>query len=133
MQVSIGSRATLVLVNGQRLAPSGSAGAFTDVANIPLSAIDHIDVLTSGGSEANLTALVVARERLRYEQRDRAVLYVSEQRHWSVDRAAKIIGLRAEQVQAVPVDAGLSSQMVCSGGRSPRATARFMTRTTMAA
>lgn len=46
----LGSRATLVLVDGHRLAPSGSAGAFTDVGNIPLSAIDHIDVLTSGAS-----------------------------------------------------------------------------------
>ncbi len=45
-------------------------------------------LLTSGGSEANLTALVVAREQLALEQRDRAVLYVSQERHWSIDRAA---------------------------------------------
>src|SRR5439155_25405322 len=50
-------------------------------------------LLTSGGSEANLTALLVARERLGLAERERAVLYVTEQRHWSVDRAAKIIGL----------------------------------------
>lgn len=62
-------------------------------------------ILTGGGSEANLTALVVARERLTAEQRARAVLYVSAERHWSVDRAARIIGLRADQVQAVAVDA----------------------------
>src|SRR5206468_6293659 len=42
-------------------------------------------VLTGGGSEANLTALVAARERLAEEERGRAVLYVAEQRHWSVD------------------------------------------------
>src|SRR6516225_9231364 len=34
-------------------------------------------LLTSGGSEANLTALVVARERLRQEDRQRAVLYLT--------------------------------------------------------
>jgi aromatic-L-amino-acid decarboxylase len=61
-------------------------------------------LLTSGGSEANLLALVVARERLTYEERDRAVLYVPEQRHWSIDRAAKIMGLRQDQVRALPVD-----------------------------
>ncbi len=41
--------------------------------------------------------------------------------------------VRSSRSWARQVDAGLSSQMVCSGGMSPRATARFMTRTTMAA
>jgi glutamate/tyrosine decarboxylase-like PLP-dependent enzyme len=62
-------------------------------------------ILTSGGSEANLTALLVARERLSYEQRSAAVLYVTEQRHWSIDRAAKVIGLRPDQVHPVRADA----------------------------
>lgn len=61
-------------------------------------------ILTSGGSEANLTALTVARERLSFEERGRAVLYVTEQRHWSADRAAKIIGMRPDQIHAVPAD-----------------------------
>jgi glutamate/tyrosine decarboxylase-like PLP-dependent enzyme len=61
-------------------------------------------ILTSGGSEANLTALLVARESLTFEDRPRAVLYVTQQRHGSVDRAAKVIGLRPDQVQAVPAD-----------------------------
>jgi glutamate/tyrosine decarboxylase-like PLP-dependent enzyme len=55
-------------------------------------------ILTGGGSEANLTALLVARERLGFEDRQHAVLYVSEQRHWSVDRTARVIGLRPEQL-----------------------------------
>jgi aromatic-L-amino-acid decarboxylase len=55
-------------------------------------------LLTSGGSEANLTALVAAREPLSYADRQRATLYVTEQRHWSVDRAAKVMGLRSDQV-----------------------------------
>jgi outer membrane receptor protein involved in Fe transport len=46
----IGQRATLILVNGRRLAPSGSAGTFTDVSNIPISAIDHIDVISDGAA-----------------------------------------------------------------------------------
>ena len=67
-------------------------------------------VLTGGGSEANLTALVVARELVPYEERQRSVLYVTEQRHWSVDRAARVMGLRPEQVQPVPADAGFRLQ-----------------------
>ncbi len=61
-------------------------------------------VLTGGGSEANLTALVAARETLSWEERSRAVLYVSEQRHWSTDRAARIMGLHPTQVRPIPVD-----------------------------
>jgi glutamate/tyrosine decarboxylase-like PLP-dependent enzyme len=64
-------------------------------------------ILTGGGSEANLTALVVARERLSLEDRSRAVLYAGQQRHWSIDRAARIVGLAPGQVRLVPLDAGL--------------------------
>jgi aromatic-L-amino-acid/L-tryptophan decarboxylase len=61
-------------------------------------------VLTTGGSEANLIALVVARERVPFADRGRTVLYVSEQRHWSVDRAAKVMGLRPDQIRPVRLD-----------------------------
>jgi aromatic-L-amino-acid decarboxylase len=59
-------------------------------------------LLTSGGSEANLTALVVARQTIAFADRERAVLYVTDQRHWSVDRAARIIGLHPDQVRPLP-------------------------------
>jgi outer membrane receptor protein involved in Fe transport len=42
--------ATLVLIDGQRTAPSGGQGLFADVSSIPLSAIDHIDILPDGAS-----------------------------------------------------------------------------------
>jgi glutamate/tyrosine decarboxylase-like PLP-dependent enzyme len=61
-------------------------------------------LLTGGGSEATLTALLVARDRLAFAGRPRAALYVAEQRHWSVDRAARVIGLHPDQVRVVPVD-----------------------------
>jgi len=61
-------------------------------------------VLTGGGSEANLTALVVARDTLPFADRGRAVLYVTEQRHRSIDRAAMVIGLHPEQLCPVPTD-----------------------------
>jgi glutamate/tyrosine decarboxylase-like PLP-dependent enzyme len=64
-------------------------------------------ILTGGGSEANLTALAVAREPLKWEERGRAVLYVAEQRHWSIDRAAKILGFRPDQVRPLHAAADL--------------------------
>jgi iron complex outermembrane recepter protein len=42
--------ATLILIDGRRVAPSGTAAAFDDISNIPLSIIDHIDVLPDGAS-----------------------------------------------------------------------------------
>lgn len=45
----LGQRATLVLLDGRRLAPSGTGG-FVDVSMIPLSAIERVDVLTDGAS-----------------------------------------------------------------------------------
>lgn len=45
----LGTEATLVLLNGQRLAPAGT-GNFVDVGMIPASAIDRIEVLTDGAS-----------------------------------------------------------------------------------
>jgi iron complex outermembrane receptor protein len=46
----LGAGATLILLNGYRLAPSGSAASFTDVSNIPLGAVDHIEILTDSAS-----------------------------------------------------------------------------------
>ncbi len=46
----LGAGNTLVLVNGRRLAPGGSEGAFTDISNVPLTAIERIDVLPDGAS-----------------------------------------------------------------------------------
>lgn len=46
----LGADATLVLVNGHRLAGAGNLGDFADVSNIPLSAVDRIEVLMDGAS-----------------------------------------------------------------------------------
>jgi iron complex outermembrane recepter protein len=45
----LGADATLVLLNGQRLAPSGYGDA-VDISAIPLSAVDRVEVLTDGAS-----------------------------------------------------------------------------------
>src|SRR3984893_418529 len=42
--------ATLVLIDGKRVAPSGTQGAFDDVSNIPLSIVDHVDVMPDAAS-----------------------------------------------------------------------------------
>lgn len=45
----LGQRATLVLVNGRRLAPSDT-GSFVDVSLIPVSALERVEILTDGAS-----------------------------------------------------------------------------------
>lgn len=46
----LGSGATLVLVNGRRLAGAGNLGDFADVSNIPGSIVDRVEVLMDGAS-----------------------------------------------------------------------------------
>lgn len=46
----LGSRGTLVLLNGNRVAPSSQIGDFVDLSLIPVSAIERIDLLTDGAS-----------------------------------------------------------------------------------
>ena len=60
--------------------------------------------LVSGGSAGNLTALACAREALAGPMRDDLVLYVSDQAHSSIARAARLLGFRPEQVRVLPSD-----------------------------
>ena len=46
----LGSGSTLVLLNGQRLAPSSGIADFVDISMIPASAIERVEVLTDGAS-----------------------------------------------------------------------------------
>lgn len=46
----LGSDATLVLINGRRMAGTGSKGDFADVSSIPTAAIRRADVLLDGAS-----------------------------------------------------------------------------------
>jgi outer membrane receptor protein involved in Fe transport len=38
------------LIDGKRIAPSGTKGIFEDISNIPLSIVDHVDLLPDGAS-----------------------------------------------------------------------------------
>ena len=60
--------------------------------------------LTSGGSQANLQALACARELRAGAMRDELVLYVPDQAHSSIARAARVLGFRPDQVRVLPTD-----------------------------
>ena len=63
-------------------------------------------VLVSGGSAANLTALACARESLVGQMRENLVVYVSDQGHSSLARAARVLGFGPQQVRVLPSDGG---------------------------
>jgi aromatic-L-amino-acid decarboxylase len=61
-------------------------------------------LFVSGGSMANLTALVAARHALLQDRIDGAVIYFSDQTHSSVERALRVIGFLPEQLRKLPSD-----------------------------
>lgn len=46
----IGSSATLTLVDGHRLAPSGAALTFTEATQVPIAAVERIEIVSDGAS-----------------------------------------------------------------------------------
>ncbi len=46
----LGTQATLILLNGNRLASGGAGANFVDVSTIPASAIERVEILTDGAS-----------------------------------------------------------------------------------
>jgi glutamate/tyrosine decarboxylase-like PLP-dependent enzyme len=76
-------------------------GWFKDWIGYPATAAG---ILTSGGSAANMTALACARERIAGAMSDELVVYVPDQTHASVARAARILGFRPHQVRVLPTD-----------------------------
>ncbi len=65
---------------------------------------------TSGGTVSNMTALAAARERAIPGSRHNGVgnsqptLYCSEEAHYSIERAAEILGIGSANVRALPID-----------------------------
>jgi aromatic-L-amino-acid decarboxylase len=62
-------------------------------------------ILTSGGSLANFSAIVMARVARLPEDFLKGTLYVSEEAHHSIRKAALLAGFPARNVRAVPADA----------------------------
>jgi aromatic-L-amino-acid/L-tryptophan decarboxylase len=71
---------------------------------------DAVGLLAAGGTIANLTALTAARERavpgVRHEGAGgrRMALYCSAEAHYSVRRAAEVLGIGGHNVRAIPLD-----------------------------
>ncbi len=75
-------------------------GWFKDWVGYPAEATGS---LVTGGSAANLTALVCAREARAGAAQDDLVVYVSDQAHSSIARALRIVGIQPGQVRVLPV------------------------------
>ncbi len=71
--------------------------------------------LVSGGSVANLIGLILAREARLGSGHELGVIYTSEMAHSSVDRAARILGFRSDQVRQVRLDLDLRIEMEALG------------------
>jgi aromatic-L-amino-acid/L-tryptophan decarboxylase len=61
-------------------------------------------LFVSGGSMANLTAIVAARHTKLDDRIEGAVVYYSDQTHSSVDRACRVAGFLEEQIRKIPSD-----------------------------
>lgn len=72
-------------------------------------------VLTSGGSLSNFSALVTARRKLLPENFLAGVLYVSDQAHYSVAKAAMLAGFPERNVRRIPTDAALRIRLDALG------------------
>lgn len=62
-------------------------------------------ILTSGGSLSTLSAIVAARETRLPDDFSRGTLYISEETHYCVPKAARIAGFRDWQIRRIGVDA----------------------------
>ncbi|MEW2298971.1 lysine decarboxylase DesA [Streptomyces sp. NPDC006655] len=60
-------------------------------------------VFTSGGTQSNLQALLLAREESKTDSLDRLRIFASEASHFSVQKSAKLLGLGQDAVVSVPV------------------------------
>ncbi|RBW56690.1 decarboxylase [Tenacibaculum sp. E3R01] len=61
-------------------------------------------IFTSGGSMANLTALVTARRLKCGDNFSKAVIYLSDQAHSSNIKAIRVLGFKKEQIRILPTD-----------------------------
>ncbi|AKJ13012.1 pyridoxal-dependent decarboxylase [Streptomyces incarnatus] len=61
-------------------------------------------VFTSGGTQSNLQALLLAREEAKTDGLADLRIFASEVSHFSVQKSAKLLGLGPDAVIAVPVD-----------------------------
>lgn len=98
-------------VNMWRLAPALVAMEYSVVRWLCDEVVGYgprsMGLLTSGGSLANFSAIVAARTRWLDERLDLGVLYLSDQGHNSVAKAARLAGIPARGIRTVPTDGEL--------------------------
>lgn len=61
-------------------------------------------IFTSGGSMANLTAIVTARRVMCGDDFSKAVIYLSDQAHSSNIKAIRVLGFKKEQIRVIPTN-----------------------------
>jgi len=61
-------------------------------------------LFVSGGSMANLTALMTARQAKLDNRSENAVVYFSDQTHSSIEKALRVLGFAREQIRKLPSD-----------------------------
>lgn len=61
-------------------------------------------IFTSGGSMANLTAVVTARRIKCGDDFSKVVIYLSDQAHSSNIKAIRVLGFKKEQIRVIPTD-----------------------------
>ncbi|MBW5421862.1 aminotransferase class V-fold PLP-dependent enzyme [Streptomyces sp. BG9H] len=69
-------------------------------------------VFTSGGTQSNLQALLLAREEAKEQDPARMRVFASEVGHFSVQKAARLLGLGEEAVVVIPTDHNKRMQTV---------------------
>ncbi|MFJ8587758.1 pyridoxal phosphate-dependent decarboxylase family protein [Streptomyces sp. NPDC093595] len=69
-------------------------------------------IFTSGGTQSNLQALLLAREEAKTDDLAKLRIFTSECSHFSVQKSAKLLGLSPQAVVAVPTDRDKRMQSV---------------------
>ncbi|MFI0829112.1 pyridoxal phosphate-dependent decarboxylase family protein [Streptomyces roseolus] len=69
-------------------------------------------VFTSGGTQSNLQALLIAREEAGTDDLSKLRIFSSECSHFSVQKSAKLLGLGRDAVVSIPVDKAKRMQSV---------------------
>ncbi|MBT2523872.1 aspartate aminotransferase family protein [Streptomyces sp. ISL-99] len=79
-------------------------------------------VFTSGGSQSNLQALLLAREEAKATDSAKLRIFASECGHFSVQKSAKLLGLSPDAVIAIPCDNDKRMQTVALARELARCT-----------
>lgn len=77
-------------------------------------------VFTSGGTQSNLQALLLAREEAKTSELHRLRIFTSECSHFSVQKSAKLLGLGQDAVVALPTDRNRRMQTLALAGELER-------------